>query len=147
MKKQHDALELANELEGSSAYFQQPKTPDRSTPPPQPVSGAEGPAVNQPSQQPRRTTDRSVDRSIEQPAVRAMQRRQTQRRAFEFYRDQLETFKSWLAVDIATGGGENMSIWAREAFDDYIAKRGTTDQPSERAPDQPIGRPAGSAEE
>ena len=81
------------------------------------------------------------------PTGRAVQKRQTQRRAFEFYRDQVETFKGWLAVEIAEGGEENMSIWAREAFDAYIAKRNVIDQPAERPIERMTERPAESREE
>lgn len=140
MKKQYDATQLANELEGSSAYFQKPKVPSKtsSLTPTAPSSSYsnEEPASRQPSV----ATDQPADRSVARPTSRSLQKRQTQRRAFEFYRDQIETFKCWLAVEIAQGGNENMSVWAREAFDAYIANRSATDRAAEQPADQPIGR-------
>lgn len=145
MKKQHDVTMLTNELAGSSAYFQEPQAPTRDSSP-----SAPGPALSNeehPPQQLPAAPDRSDDRSVERPAARAVQKRQTQRRAFEFYRDQVETFKGWLAVEIAEGGEENMSIWAREAFDAYIARRNVIDRQVERPIDRPTDRPAESREE
>lgn len=138
MKKQHDARSLASELEGSSAFFQTPQPaspeaaplPSQARPPARTHPGPQPPAVSD------RSSDRSPDRTSAQPAGRPAPKRQTQRRAFEFYRDQLETFKRWSALDITEGGEGNMSVWAREAFDDYIAKRDGDDRTRER----PAGR-------
>ena len=142
MKKRHDAVSLANELEGSSAFFQQSQRagPEPIAAPPAETLREEAHPESRPAVPAGRPSERSTDRPSDRPAGRSTLKRPTQRRAFEFYRDQLQTFKTWAAVDLAGGGEGNMSDWAREAFDDYIAKRTGDDRASGRPTDRSTGR-------
>ena len=142
MKKHHDTTGLANELEGASVFFQEPHSGvhEPESPPPADTAGEEAHSETKAAIPAGPPSERSTDRPSDRPTGRSVLRRQTQRRAFEFYRDQLQTFKAWAAVDLAEGGEGNMSDWAREAFDDYIEKRNGRDRPSDRPADPPTGR-------
>ena len=145
MKKQHDAASLANELEGSSAFFQERQAAaPASTEPLEP----EGRPVSRPTTRPPdASTDapsgRSTDGTTNRPAPRAEHRpvqRKLQRRSFEFYLDQLETLKARSLQAQLRGEKGSMSEMIRAALDAYLAAQ----QVSQRPPDDPTNRPAGA---
>ena len=136
MKKQHDAANLANELEGSSAFFRA-----RQSETAQPVSPT-APA-DQPRQRPTtRPTDASTTAatdpgaapSTSRPEPRPAQRsahRSLQRRSFEFYVDQLETLKAWSLQAQLLGEKTSMSEMIRAALDRYLRDEASFHQPAD----------------
>ena len=143
MKKQHDALSLANELEGSSAFFQARQT----TAPAATASPApEDHPMARPTTRPfdastHGSSGRSTDGATERLASRVEHRppqRSLQRRSFEFYLDQLETLRLWSLQAQLRGEKASMSEMIRSALDRYL----DANRPSNHPPDDPATRPA-----
>ena len=113
MKKHLNTQSVANELRGSSLFFQKPAAAPSpiSAPPP---SGER--AVATEDQRPSRTgrTPRSP-RTPDHP-----RRRVTRRHAFDIYDDQLAALRRRSMQDRLSGGVGSMSQMVREALDRFI---------------------------
>lgn len=145
MKKTHDALSLANELEGSSAFFQERRaaTLASTAPEDRPVAR---PTTRPSDASTSRPSGRSTDGAMEWPAPRAEHRpsqRSLQRRSFEFYVDQLETLKAWSLQAQLRSEKTSMSEMLRSALDTYIAAQRLSDDPTKR----PAAAAAGESQE
>ena len=163
MKKGHDARSLANELEGSSAFFHErqvatstvtkteaPKAHSAARPtirPPDPSVAKS--TKSSPDQSTQLSAGRPPTSSIDQPMapqtqpIRRPARRTLQRRSFEFYVDQLETLRRWSLQSRLLDEGISMSEMIRTALDRYLRDEGSShppaDDPTNRPPD-PSGR-------
>ncbi|CAN5721941.1 hypothetical protein BH23CHL2_BH23CHL2_19800 [soil metagenome] len=146
MKKQHDAISLANELEGSSAFFQERQVvASQPTTTAAPAGRPLAPPITRPTDT--STTPpsgRSTDGAAERPASRAEHRprqRSLQRRSFEFYVDQLEILKAWSLQAQLRGEKTSMSEMLRSALDTYLAAQRSTDDPTKRPADPSAREP------
>ncbi len=85
----------------------------------------EMPRIEQPKKEPGQKLDsptaRPLDRSTDRPTDRF--KRNTVRRAFEYFQDQLDVLHKFSIDEKMCGEAGNMSQMVREAVDTYIAKR------------------------
>jgi hypothetical protein len=113
MKKQLNTQSVANELRGSSLFFQ--KSSEEPSPIPVPSPSDESAAATD-DKRPSRTggTPRSP-RTPDRP-----NRRVTKRHAFDIYDDQLASLRRLSMQDRLNGGVGSMSQMVREAIDRFI---------------------------
>jgi hypothetical protein len=117
MKKQLNTEGITNELAGASLFFSQQKrtvqNPMRGTPlPEKPVKQVE---------QGKKDTQNGIPHPA--PKADANKRPVKPRHGFDIYWDQYEALVKWSNEEKLQGGTGSMSRMAREALDDYIAKR------------------------
>lgn len=156
MSKKLDESAIASELSGS-AFFRGPITP-----PPAPTKPKRQVTrkATRTATTPQRTVDEvpasrinapsnpTVSTNVSTPArttVRPNGRRILTRYAFEFFQDQIETFKRWSLEQQFRGEKGSMSQMVREAMDAYIAHKmnseaeGTEDGTDARTTVRPDG--------
>ena|ERR671914_2809874 len=117
MKKQLNTEGITNELAGASLFFsRQKRTPQNS------LSGT--PLLEQPvKQQEQGKKDKQNSIPHTAPHSDANKRPVKPRHGFDIYWDQYEALVKWSNEEKLQGGTGSMSRMAREALDDYIAKR------------------------
>lgn len=97
--------------------IQKPAAKPKPLPPPPPSS---------PPEQPEKTSKTSSP--YVRPYARTPVRRQLTRYAFEFYQDQVEELRSLSLEEKIQGGKGSMSEMVREAIDDYLRKKKTSER-------------------
>jgi hypothetical protein len=117
MKKQLKTEGITNELAGASLFFSQQKRtgqkPVSGTPlPEKPVRQEEQVKLEKQNGTPHVTSPPDTNKRPVKP-----------RHGFDIYWDQYEDLVKWSNEEKLQGGTGSMSRMAREALDDYIAKR------------------------
>jgi hypothetical protein len=117
MKKQLKTEGITNELAGASLFFSRqnraPQNPVPSTPlPEKPVMQEEQGRKEKQNSAPHTASSADVNKRPVKP-----------RHGFDIYWDQYEALVKWSNEEKLQGGTGSMSRMAREALDDYIAKR------------------------
>jgi hypothetical protein len=117
MKKQLNTEGITNELAGASLFFSRQKRTAQ-----HPVNGTplpEKPVLQE--EQGKKDTQNSTPHTA--PQANANKRPVKPRHGFDIYWDQYEALLKWSNEEKLQGGTGSMSAMAREALDDYIAKR------------------------